>query len=264
MYVTRFSDNFKALRVALKPCNFSESELNKIALEGAMKLEELAFKDRELSLMEEKSRQEIEIATLKAKSERETLQAQALSSVAQAETMLLAVRDNALINKLNAYNTMINILCNAADSKQATASDKGQNSHIDNILEIIAKIGADGISNEYLGEGGIIPNTLEAIGKISEIKNTAREVFIYTPRLEITKNERVKLYGFSIFGNKQARFRYAPAELGIEIDNEKGEILESKLLLFCSEEVGFYDIIFEAQNEAKQWIGDKIRIEVRE
>ena len=89
-------------------------------------------------------------------------------------------------------------------------------------------------------------------------------MFIYTPRLEITKNERVKLYGFSIFGNKQARFRYAPAELGIEIDNEKGEILESKLLLFSSEEVGFYDIIFEAQNEAKQWIGDKIRIEVRE
>lgn len=264
MYVTRFSDNFKALRKELGSCNFSESELNKIALEGAMRLEELAFKDREISLQEEKSRQEIEIATLKAKSEREQLQAEALKSIIQGETMLLAVRDNALINKLNAYNTLLNIICNAADSKQATQSAKGQNSHVDNVLGIIGQIGGDGISPEYFSRNGIIPNQIQAILNVSKIKNTAREVFIYTPRLEISKGERIKIYGFSIFGNDKARFRHALASENITQQSNAGTITESKLLLFSSEQAGLYDVIFEAQNAAQSYVKDSIRIEVRE
>ncbi|MGX2973246.1 hypothetical protein, partial [Helicobacter sp. T3_23-1059] len=122
MNVVRFIGNFIEVAKKLKDSNFTGSELAKLSLDASVKLEELEYKDRELSLNVEKTRQEIELATLKAKSEVAFTMSEALKSIVQAECMILGVRDNANINKCNALVAYMNTLGNASNVSSLTQS----------------------------------------------------------------------------------------------------------------------------------------------
>ena len=56
MNVVRFIGNFIEVAKKLKNANFTGSELAKLSLDVSVKLEELEYKDKELSLNVEKTR----------------------------------------------------------------------------------------------------------------------------------------------------------------------------------------------------------------
>ena len=60
MNTTRFHLNFLELVKILKTTSFPQSQLAELAMNAALKLEELELQDRQISLQEEKTRQEIE------------------------------------------------------------------------------------------------------------------------------------------------------------------------------------------------------------
>lgn len=200
MNVVRFIGNFIQVAKKLKDSNFTGSELAKLSLESSLKLEDLEYKDRELSLNIEKTRQEIELATLKAKSEAAFTMAEALKSIVQAECMILGVRDNANINKCNALVAYMNTLGNASNVSSLTKELQ---------TEILLTIKAIG---EHIGNPNAYDSLLDALKDkadgLIDSKDAVREVFIHTPRLEIQTKERIQLLGFSIFSQENARFRF--------------------------------------------------------
>lgn len=218
MNVVRFIGNFIEVAKKLKDSNFTGSELAKLSLDASVKLEELEYKDRELSLNIEKTRQEIELATLKAKSEVAFTMSEALKSIVQAECMILGVRDNANINKCNALVAYMNTLGNASNVSSLTKELQ---------TEILLTIKAIG---EHIGNPNAYDTLLDALKNkadgLIDSKDSVREVFIHTPRLEIQSKERIQLLGFSIFSQENCRFRFGQEVA--KIDYASPEILEKK------------------------------------
>ena len=221
MNVVRFIGNFIEVAKKLKNANFTGSELAKLTLDVSVKLEELEYKDKELSLNVEKTRQEIELATLKAKSEVAFTMAEALKAVVQAECMILGVRDNANINKCNALVAYMNVLSNASNVSSLTKSLQ---------TEILLTIKAIG---EHIGNPNTYDTLLDALkdkaDKLIDSKDSVREVFIHTPRLEIQSKERIQLLGFSIFSQENCRFRFGKEVA--KIDYNTAEIIDAKAQL---------------------------------
>ena len=214
MNTVRFINNFSEVAKKLKAENFSGSDLHKLATECALKLEELEYQDRQISLNEEKIRQEIEISTLKAKADIGLTQAEALKSIVQAECMVLAVGDNAAINRVNARVSMLNVVGNAANTSAISGSTTIYNDTLGDIDSI-----RDRNNAEWVGSyRQVLPALKDKAKEILSNKNGVREVFIYTPRLEIQTKERVKLYGISIYGNSHSRFRFAKKDDAPELD----------------------------------------------
>lgn len=215
MNAVRFINHFAEVAKKLKDSNFTGSELAKLALEASVKLEELEFRDREISLATEKTRQEIELATLKAKSEVAFTMSEALKSVVQAECMILGVRDNANINKCNALVAYMNTLGNASNVSSLTKELQ---------TEILLTIKAIGDPNSYDMLLSALKNKADALlGN----KDSVREVFIHTPRLEVQANERVQLLGFSIFNQSECRFRFGGKEV-VKIEYNTEQITQAK------------------------------------
>lgn len=219
MNAVRFINHFAEVAKKLKDSNFTGSELAKLALEASVKLEELEFKDREISLATEKTRQEIELATLKAKSEVAFTMSEALKSVVQAECMILGVRDNANINKCNALVAYMNTLGNASNVSSLTKELQ---------TEILLTIKAIG---EHIGDPNSYDMLLSALKNKADAllgnKDSVREVFIHTPRLEVQANERVQLLGFSIFNQSECRFRFGGKEV-VKIEYNTEQITQAK------------------------------------
>lgn len=221
MNVVRFIGNFIEVAKKLKDSNFTGSELAKLSLDASVKLEELEYKDRELSLNVEKTRQEIELATLKAKSEVAFTMSEALKSIVQAECMILGVRDNANINKCNALVAYMNTLGNASNVSSLTKELQ---------TEILLTIKAIG---EHIGNPNAYDTLLDSLKDkadgLIDSKDGVREVFIHTPRLEIQSKERIQLLGFSIFSQENCRFRFGQEVA--KINYETPDILEKKAQL---------------------------------
>ncbi|MGX2973017.1 hypothetical protein, partial [Helicobacter sp. T3_23-1059] len=83
---------------------------------------------------------------------------------------------------------------------------------------------------EHIGNPNSYDLLLDALknkaDNLIDSKDSVREVFIHTPRLEIQKNERIQLLGFSIFSQENCRFRFGQEVA--KIDYETPEILEKK------------------------------------
>ena len=71
---------------------------------------QLDFKERELGIMEEKTRLELEITSLNAKANIRQNQAENIKSLVQAESISRSVGDNAAINQANAYVGFLNVM----------------------------------------------------------------------------------------------------------------------------------------------------------
>lgn len=80
------------------------TQIAQIAINASLSLEELEQKERTLSLTEERTRQELEIATSNAQMQNQIALIEALKGIIQADSIAKASGDNACINKANAYN----------------------------------------------------------------------------------------------------------------------------------------------------------------
>lgn len=247
MNATHFLQNFKQAYDMLKPYNHPISELNKLSLEIAAKLEELELKEREMSLLETKTRQELELSIITIKNQNAQAQAEAIKSLIQAESMLRSVTDNAAINRANAYVGFLNVVGNASQSGAIA-------SHTKNVITEILKIKDADIT----GLDDALDKLKDAISKLGDNGIGSRDVFIYTPKFEILKGERIKIFGFSSFGNNECVF---------VIKNKQDEILQeehTKTITFYSENAGFYEVCFKSKNDKDEFVEDNITIEVRE
>lgn len=200
---------------------------------------QLDFKERELGIMEEKTRLELEITSLNAKANIRQNQAENIKSLVQAESISRSVGDNAAINQANAYVGFLNVMSNAAEL--ATAEK-----HAQNVISVLNKINTEDIT-AYQPIFDKLRKEAEGIVNAGE---GAKEVWVYATKSVCEVGDKVKVMGFSVFGDNQTRFI---------VNNEQ---VEGKTILFSAESAGIYEIVFEAQNQSGQWESDKTQIAV--
>lgn len=202
---------------------------------------QLDFKERELGIMEEKARVELEITSLNAKAQIRQNQAENIKSLVQAESISRSVGDNAAINQANAYVGFLNVMANAAEL--ATAEK-----HAQNVISVLNKINTEDIT-------AYEPIFEKLRGEAQEIINVgegAKEVWVHTAKSVCEVGEQVKVMGFSVFGNNEAKFVI------------NGEEISGKTILFSAEEKGVYEIVFKAKDDEGQWQSDSLQIAVTE
>lgn len=200
---------------------------------------QLDFKERELGIMEEKTRLELEITSLNAKANIRQNQAENIKSLVQAESISRSVGDNAAINQANAYVGFLNVMSNAAEL--ATAEK-----HAQNVIAVLNKINTEDIT-AYQPIFDKLRKEAEGIVNAGE---GAKEVWVYATKSVCEVGDKVKVMGFSVFGDNPTKF----------IVNNKQ--VEGKTILFSAESAGIYEIVFEAQNQSRQWESDKTQIAV--
>lgn len=244
MNTTRFHLNFLELVKILKTTSFPQSQLAELAMNAALKLEELELQDRQISLQEEKTRQEIELQIIQAKNLNKQAIAEALKSIIQAESMARSVQDNALINKSNAHVGFLNVVGNANDTSAIKA-------HADKVMQTINLINGNPLNEEY---DTLLDNLRDELLEALKKGDGCKDVLVYAHRTEILENERIKILGFSSYGNNETRFF---------INEEQVQTPHAKSLLFTQAHAGLYSVRFEAKNDAGEWIADTITIEVR-
>ncbi|KAA6234357.1 hypothetical protein FMM56_00970 [Campylobacter sp. LR264d] len=258
MNATRFIQNLNQIQKTffdseffkfIKNSSFSDESLAtilgdfaKTAMQGALNLEELEMKDRELSLMEEKTRQELEIGLLNAKSANRNAQAETLKSLIQAESMVRSVSDNAAINKANSYVGFLNVVGNASES-DAIAS------HSSNVVKTISGIN----TNKLEGYDEPLKKFKNEIFELINIGDGGKEVFIFSPKLELLRGEFIKIMGFTIYENTTCRFI---------INDDEDKPIYTRTLLYKSDDLGEIKIRFECENLQNEVKKDEIYLKI--
>ncbi|WP_416829868.1 hypothetical protein [Helicobacter ganmani] len=215
------------------------TQIAQIAINASLSLEELEQKERTLSLTEERTRQELEIATSNAQMQNQIALIEALKGIIQADSIAKASGDNACINKANAYNAFLNIVANGENTDMIQK-------HAENVIRTIDAISDkpmsayDDLLKELKNQVNILRNGL----------NANKEVVIYTPKLQMEQGETIKIMGFSSFGNNPCKFSIN----GIET--------ESKTIYFTAGESESQEITFSAQNKQGEWISDRIKLSI--
>ena len=256
MYIDDFATNLGKIQKTifnsefsqhLQTYNFDSQTLSEVlvsmlaeSMKTALSLKEQDIKEREIALNEEKIRQEIEISSNASNINNKINLAESLKSLIQAEAMLKSVNDNALINRANASVAFLSTVGNA---EQTSAIATHAPAVIRNIDSIVTK---DLSSYENL-----LNDLKTKITKDIQQNNQTKQVFIYSPKLTIKSKERVRIFGFSTFGNNEVKFIVG----GIESNTRTYD--------FYSEVEGRFDVRFLAKDYSNNWIEDRIVIEVK-
>ncbi|MBD5164364.1 hypothetical protein [Helicobacter sp.] len=215
------------------------TQIAQIAINAALSLEELEQKERTLSLTEERTRQELELATMNAQMQNQIALIEALKGIIQADSIAKASGDNACINKANAYNAFLNIVANGENTDMIQK-------HADNVIKTISAI-----SDKPMSAYDDLLKTLKAqIDILRNGLNANKEVVIYAPKLQMEQGETIKIMGFSSFGNNPCKFIVN----GIET--------ESKTMYFTAGESESQKITFSAKNKQGEWVSDSIEISI--
>ncbi|PZT47726.1 hypothetical protein B6S12_07645 [Helicobacter valdiviensis] len=257
MHIDDFATNLKKIQDSifgsefsrhLKIYNFDAQTLSgimvqilQVSMQGALSLKEQEFKEREISLGEEKLRQELEITTNASKITNKINLAEALKSLIQAESMLKSVNDNATINKANAYVGMLNVVGNAEQSAAIAP-------HTPNVVKVIDDI----VTKDLKLYEPLLSSLADEIKKNIQINEDAKEVFIFCPKLTLIPKERVRILGFSTYSNNEVKFVIGDKEI------------QARTYDFYSEVEGTFLVKFCAKNQEGSWVEDKITIEVKE
>ncbi|WQX90162.1 hypothetical protein KVK88_01970 [Helicobacter pylori] len=245
MDTTRFIRNFVLFKEALQKQNFNNKELNALSMQGALQCEQLALQEQEHALQIEQARAKMQLDFLGLQSSLQAQKASTLNTLIQCQSMIKSLKDNAFINRANAYVSLLQVHANAP-SGITTDNFK-------NVLEMILEIGKEYGDKEQTDELKTIlnnlSNELEKLNKDSEMN----QIQLFSDKLEVLKNAPARLWGFSTLNNAIEGFY-----------NEKDEIIASgSVCLFRSDKIGNHTISFKAQKEKKIMV-KKITISVVE
>ncbi len=255
MNVRNFTKNLESIQTSLYKSEFLSStklssftdeklamiltQIAQLAINASLSLEELEQKERTLALTEEKTRQEMELATLNAKMQNQVALIESLKGIIQADSIAKASGDNACINKANAYNAFLNIVANGENADMIQK-------HANNVIQTINAISDKPMS----GYDDLLKALKSEVDSLKAGFNANKEVFIYAPKLEMEQGETIKLMGFSAFGNNPCKFEVG----GIEI--------HSKTIYFTAGEQECEEVLFSAQDYAGRWISDSVKISI--
>ncbi|MGL2594458.1 hypothetical protein ACQJ6B_04180 [Helicobacter pylori] len=255
MDTTRFIRNFILFKEVLQKQNFNNKELNTTSMQAALQSEQLALNEQAQDLQSEQVRAKMQIDFLGMQANLQSAKADTLNKLIQCQAMLKSLKDNAMINRANAFVSLLQVQANAAN---------GITFHnFETAFKIIAEIGSEydqiNLNNgrvsvkekEQTNELKTILNNLsKELEKLNE-QSEVNSIQVFSDKLEVLKDAPIKLWGFSTLANANEGFY-----------NENSELLASgSVFLFRSDKVGKHTITFKASN-AKTSLAKNITISV--
>ncbi|WQW76524.1 hypothetical protein KVK54_07445 [Helicobacter pylori] len=258
MDATRFIRNFVLFKEALQKQNFNNKDLNITSMQAALQCEQLASQEQEHALQIEQVRAKMQLEFLSLQSSLQAQKASTLNTLIQCQSMIQSLKDNAFINRANAYVSLLQVQANAQSGITAN--------NFENVLKTILEIGKDYSLINKDNSGKVVYNDREQTDDLKTILNDLsneleklnkdsemNQIQLFSDKLEVLKNAPIKLWGFSTLSNAEEGFY-----------NEANEqIASGSVCLFRSDKVGKHTISFKAQKADKIMV-KKITINVVE
>ncbi len=242
MDTARFIRNFILFKEALQKQNFNNKDLNTMSMQAALQSEQLALNEEAQGLQSEQVRAKMQIDFLGMQANLQNAKAETLNKLIQCQAMLKSLKDNAMINRANAFVSLLQV--------QANANNTITFHNFETAFKIIAQIGSeyDQINlvsgknevqkKEQANELKTILNNLsKELEKLNE-QSEVNSIQVFSDKLEVLKDAPVRLWGFSTLSNANEGFY-----------NEQSEqIASGSVCLFRSDKVGKHTITFKASN----------------
>ncbi|GAA6803496.1 hypothetical protein BTM502_14760 [Helicobacter pylori] len=245
MDTARFIRNFVLFKEALQKQNFNNKELNTTSMQAALQCEQLALSEQAQDLQSEQVRAKMQMDFLSMQANLQNAKAETLNKLIQCQAMLKSLKDNAMINRANAFVSLLQVQANAANTITFH--------NFETAFKVISQIGSeyDQIllekrdrmvkekeqTNELKTILNNLSNELEKLNEQSEVNS----IQVFSDKLEVLKDAPTRLWGFSTLPNANEGF-YSEA-------NE--QIASGSVCLFRSDKVGKHIITFKASNDKK-------------
>ncbi|WRC10614.1 hypothetical protein KVC44_07830 [Helicobacter pylori] len=257
MDATRFIRNFVLFKETLQKQNFNNKDLNTTSMQAALQSEQLALNEEAQGLQSEQVRAKMQLEFLSLQSSLQAQKASTLNTLIQCQSMIKSLKDNAFINRANAYVSLLQVQANAPSGISAD--------NFENVLNTILEIGKE-YNTINKNSGKVVYTDREQTGELKTIlndlsneleklnkDNEMNQIQLFSDKLEVLKNAPIKLWGFSTLSNAEEGFY-----------NEANEqIASGSVCLFRSDKVGKHIISFKAQKADKIMV-KKITINVVE
>ncbi|PUD87824.1 hypothetical protein C2R61_02835, partial [Helicobacter pylori] len=135
MDATRFIRNFILFKEALQKQNFNNKDLNTTSMQAALQSEQLALSEEAQGLQSEQARAKMQLEFLSLQSSLQAQKASTLNTLIQCHSMIKSLKDNAFINRANAYVSLLQVHANAPSGITAD--------NFENVLNTILEIGKE-------------------------------------------------------------------------------------------------------------------------
>ncbi|GAA8813996.1 hypothetical protein DUHN40_06370 [Helicobacter pylori] len=258
MDTTRFIRNFILFKDALQKQNFNNKDLNTTSMQAALQSEQLALNEEAQGLQSEQVRAKMQIDFLGMQANLQNAKAETLNKLIQCQAMIKSLKDNAMINRANAFVSLLQVQANAANTITFH--------NFETAFKIIAQIGSEYdqvlLDNNHTKDKSmkekeqtnelktILNNLSKELEKLNE-QSEVNSIQVFSDKLEVLKDAPTRLWGFSTLSNANEGFY-----------NEQNEQLASgSVCLFRSDKVGKHTITFKASN-AKTSLSKNITISV--
>ncbi|MCQ2906737.1 hypothetical protein JT124_03230 [Helicobacter pylori] len=243
MDTARFIRNFILFKEALQKQNFNNKDLNTTSMQAALQSEQLALSEQAQDLQSEQVRAKMQIDFLSMQANLQSAKADTLNKLIQCQAMLKSLKDNAMINRANAFVSLLQVQANAANTITFH--------NFETAFKIIAEIGSEydqinfnrdkSMNIKEKEQTNELRTLLNELGKELEKLNKQSEVNsiqVFSDKLEVLTDAPIRLWGFSTLSNANEGFY-----------NESNEQLASgSVFLFKSDKVGKHTITFKASN----------------
>ncbi|ADO03380.1 hypothetical protein HPCU_00980 [Helicobacter pylori Cuz20] len=249
MDTTRFIRNFILFKEVLQKQNFNNKDLNTTSMQAALQSEQLALNEEAQYLQSEQVRAKMQIDFLGMQANLQNAKAETLNKLIQCEAMIKSLRDNAIINRANAFVSLLQV--------QANASNALTFHNFETAFKIISQIGSEydetNSSNFKKNNAGatmkkenqtnelktILNKLSQELDKLNE-QSEVNSIQVFSDKLEVLKDAPTRLWGFSTLSNANEGF----------YNEENEEIARGSVCLFRSDKVGKHIITFKASKEA--------------
>lgn len=228
-----------------------------LSMQAALQCEQLALNEQEHALQIEQARAKMQLEFLSLQSSLQAQKASTLNTLIQCQSMIKSLKDNAFINRANAYVSLLQV--------QANAPSGITQNNFENVLNTILEIGKE-YSTINKNSGVVVYNDREQTDELKTILNDLSnelkklnkdsemdQIQLFSDKLEVLKNVPARLWGFSTLNNATEGF----------YDEENKIIASGSVCLFRSDKVGKHVISFQAKNTSKEMV-KKITISVVE
>ncbi|WP_101017443.1 hypothetical protein [Helicobacter pylori] len=251
MDTTRFIRNFILFKESLQKQNFNNKDLNMTSMQAALQSEQLALTEEVQGFQSEQVRAKMQMDFLGMQANLQNAKAETLNKLIQCQAMLKSLKDNAMINRANAFVSLLQVQANAANGITI--------SNFEAAFKIISQIGSEynqNTLNNYLNSeiASVSKKEKEQTDKLKMIlNNLSREleelneqsevnsIQVFSDKLEVLKDMPTRLWGFSTLLNANEGFY-----------GEDGEqIASGSVCLFRSDKVKKHTITFKASNGKK-------------
>ncbi|MEJ8618489.1 hypothetical protein MMN25_05980 [Helicobacter pylori] len=247
MDTTRFIRNFFLFKEALQKQNFNNKDLNTTSMQAALQSEQLALNEEAQEIQKEQVRAKMQIDFLAMQANLQNTKAETLNKLIQCQAMLKSLKDNALINRANAFISLLQV--------QANATNLITFHNFETAFKVIAQIGSEYdevslidkrvstmIKEKQTDELKTILNNLsKELDKLNE-QSEVNSIQVFSDKLEVLKDAPTRLWGFSTLSNANEGF----------YDEADKQIASGSVCLFRSDKVGKHTITFKASNNKKR------------